>query len=112
MVLCGYLVGLPLLLILSTQPPLPLLLLLPLLQAAAVFSHLRAQFAPTTAATTITAVPLAPLVGQLIGGGTLVVVADEFTYVDPIDGSVSKNQVRGRRRRISDTALVLLLLLL
>lgn len=48
-------------------------------QAQAVFSHLRSQFGS--------------LLGQPLGG-TIVTTADEFTYVDPVDGSISRNQGR------------------
>ena len=46
--------------------------------ANAVMNHIRAQSAG--------------LAGQVFGSFT-VALADEFTYVDPVDGSISKNQV-------------------
>lgn len=47
-------------------------------KAAAVLNHLRAQF---------TSLP-----GSALGAGFVVATADEFTYLDPIDRSVSHNQ--------------------
>lgn len=47
-------------------------------KAAAVLDHLRSQF---------TALP-----GTTFGQGFTVATADEFTYLDPIDQSISRNQ--------------------
>lgn len=47
-------------------------------KAATVLNHLRAQF---------TVLP-----GRSVGAGFVVATADEFTYLDPIDQSVSHNQ--------------------
>lgn len=47
-------------------------------RAAAVLDHLRAQFAS--------------LPGTTLGAGFTVATADEFTYLDPIDQSISYNQ--------------------
>jgi phosphoglucomutase len=47
-------------------------------KAAAVLNHLRSQFAT--------------LPGATLGAGFTVATADEFTYLDPIDQSVSHNQ--------------------
>lgn len=47
-------------------------------KAAAVLNHLRGQFAT--------------LPGATLGAGFTVATADEFTYLDPIDQSVSHNQ--------------------
>lgn len=47
-------------------------------KAAAVLDHLRAQFGS--------------LPGTTLGAGLTVATADEFTYLDPIDQSVSYNQ--------------------
>lgn len=33
-----------------------------------------------------------------------VAVADNFAYTDPVDGSVSKNQVRGQRQEVKQAA--------
>lgn len=47
-------------------------------KAAAVLDNLRGQFST--------------LQGAQLGAGFTVATADEFTYLDPIDGSVSRNQ--------------------
>ena len=47
-------------------------------KAGAVLNHLRSQFAA--------------LPGTVFGAAFTVATADEFTYLDPIDGSVSRNQ--------------------
>lgn len=51
-------------------------------KAAAVLDHLRLQFASLSSQCSKPA----------LGGGYTVATADEFTYLDPIDGSVSRNQ--------------------